>query len=790
MYSNLETDSKSFNNKTQFPTELDSDRSPEKLNEAPQNAVSVEYYLNLDCVVMDSVCGVALPKREGKKRFDGGKKSDGGKKPDVWAWRASVKDLLCRDAYPAPAQSYDEKIGRECFIIGTNYFDAQPNLNANAVKGLQGLFILDIDHADQDPRGVDAIGREAVEKLPFAFASYRSAGGRGVAVVCAMVPPEGKGKAIEKAYSNRYEGARRFAADVLNIPLNDDDKEKKGICHLDPSCKDAKRGRLMPSGVIVPPDQNGYVIPWDGDVDASPKRAKSTRRKKAAPQSPEMDPLAVWLRDTGRVKNESGGKLFVCCPWQDTHTTDSGESETAYFPAGLNGEPDPGFKCQHAHCSEHGIGDFVDYCREHGYTGADPRGDGKKRNESPRAQARALCTGYRFDTVKREIVGAGGALYDLDTLAAKIARTNPAISLSGAVEAIRTMIVDNPAAQFDGLKERVCSLAKSYDEATDGGAIDRYATRCCFDLYEARRLRLWLYQLCGRALIRGERTDCMLVLSGHAEGTGKTSFFNALSRVLIGHDAAAFRFSGGKDEDICLSQVPIVVIDEVDKVLRKKDVAELKSIITTPSSYERGAYEAGAKHRLNCAVFGATTNDETPIPAGENEARRYWVLTVRESVAFLGMCEAESVMREAAYETKKALDQHAETYDPLKPDGKLWVQTPEEERETATRNQCRKTLDAPTMAIIAGVRALRHKDACKVYPLPLSSWANAFETGRAEIVGGSLSDDWEPPRASAADIARIIKARCPRRNERDKGAQRAGYKYEDIAAAFYPQSMF
>ena len=53
------------------------------------------------------------------------------------------------------------------------------------------------------------------------------------------------------------------------------------------------------------------------------------------------------------------GQAFITCPFKSEHTSDSGITETAYFPAGTNGYEVGHFKCLHAHCAGRTDGDFI-----------------------------------------------------------------------------------------------------------------------------------------------------------------------------------------------------------------------------------------------------------------------------------------------------------------------------------------------------------------------------------------------------------------------------------------------
>lgn len=81
------------------------------------------------------------------------------------------------------------------------------------------------------------------------------------------------------------------------------------------------------------------------------------------------DPLADWLRETGKVHGEGReGELYIDCPWKDTHSDKGNETSTVYFPIGSNGFAAGGFKCLHAHCTGHGMADFLAVCKADGYT--------------------------------------------------------------------------------------------------------------------------------------------------------------------------------------------------------------------------------------------------------------------------------------------------------------------------------------------------------------------------------------------------------------------------------------
>jgi len=76
------------------------------------------------------------------------------------------------------------------------------------------------------------------------------------------------------------------------------------------------------------------------------------------------DRLLRGLKEAGLYIEDAGyGKHFVTCPWKNTHTVDSGKSETAYFEAHTNGYASAAFRCLHEHCKERSVGELREYLK-------------------------------------------------------------------------------------------------------------------------------------------------------------------------------------------------------------------------------------------------------------------------------------------------------------------------------------------------------------------------------------------------------------------------------------------
>lgn len=73
------------------------------------------------------------------------------------------------------------------------------------------------------------------------------------------------------------------------------------------------------------------------------------------------DDVVPWLEAEWETYGfDKGGQLFVRCPWRDSHSGDSGETEATYFPAGSGGYQRGHWRCLHASCQGRTDEDFLD----------------------------------------------------------------------------------------------------------------------------------------------------------------------------------------------------------------------------------------------------------------------------------------------------------------------------------------------------------------------------------------------------------------------------------------------
>lgn len=78
----------------------------------------------------------------------------------------------------------------------------------------------------------------------------------------------------------------------------------------------------------------------------------SKPRLEALSDAARADHVAAWLYEHGRVLDVGrDGQLFVECPNAAEHTTDTGPTSTAYYPAFTGGYQQGHWVCLHAHCA-------------------------------------------------------------------------------------------------------------------------------------------------------------------------------------------------------------------------------------------------------------------------------------------------------------------------------------------------------------------------------------------------------------------------------------------------------
>lgn len=99
----------------------------------------------------------------------------------------------------------------------------------------------------------------------------------------------------------------------------------------------------------------------DGGTNAHTIRARNCDPKLNVPfeSAAIKDPRFVWLEEHAETFGRgSRGQLLITCPFKSGHSVDSGQTETAYFPAATGGYETGRFHCFHATCAGRTTADF------------------------------------------------------------------------------------------------------------------------------------------------------------------------------------------------------------------------------------------------------------------------------------------------------------------------------------------------------------------------------------------------------------------------------------------------
>lgn len=97
---------------------------------------------------------------------------------------------------------------------------------------------------------------------------------------------------------------------------------------------------------------------WSGLVAKFALEPPSTGGLRRPPGGQVLSDPTLDALDVLSWGNEN--QAFIRCPFEAEHTTDSGETATAYFPRGTRGYQQGHFKCLHAHCAHREDVDFLD----------------------------------------------------------------------------------------------------------------------------------------------------------------------------------------------------------------------------------------------------------------------------------------------------------------------------------------------------------------------------------------------------------------------------------------------
>ncbi len=118
----------------------------------------------------------------------------------------------------------------------------------------------------------------------------------------------------------------------------------------------------------------------------------------------------------------------------------------------------------------------------------------------------------------------------------------------------------------------------------------------------------------------------VLTLISPTQGIGKSEFFKTLASPNWFGDSFA-QTDGDKDRILCLHRSWINEISELDQFSNKKEIKQLKGLISTMTDTIRVPYGSTMENKPRQFVIGATSNSQS-LFAIEDEQRRFWAMEV------------------------------------------------------------------------------------------------------------------------------------------------------------------
>lgn len=385
------------------------------------------------------------------------------------------------------------------------------------------------------------------------------------------------------------------------------------------------------------------------------------------PSSPPVyDPVVNYLHTHELVLGTSPqGRLYLSCPWKSHHTTDSDDTQTAYFPAGTGGYATGHFDCRHAGCSHKTDADFLDAL---GYTlegfepltsteltyydpddlvGANPtlpspiEGPAYARDHKT-GKIKPLLNNFllwlrdlprhgdcvRFDIFRDELTWHTATHAARPFTDADYTRLRSRAEQEGFMPLHPTMIRD---------AVRLVAQEACYDSAQDWldalpawDGIDRLSSFCATYLgaapsaYATSVGRYLWTAMAGRIRVPGAQTDmCVILVSG--QGTGKSTSVRTMAPCvdyyaevsLSDNDADRARLTRGKT---------LIELAEL-RGLHTKDMESIKAFVTRrDDEWVPKYFEMRTTYRRRFVMIG-TTNDEEML-ADSTGARRWLPLRV------------------------------------------------------------------------------------------------------------------------------------------------------------------
>lgn len=374
---------------------------------------------------------------------------------------------------------------------------------------------------------------------------------------------------------------------------------------------------------------------WQGLADNFNGDIISTRviknRDVSKNQSVMSDEITQYLDENWNVlRIGDAGERYIECPFSDTHTTESNETATAYFPAGTGGFEQGHFRCLHAHCMNRDDGDFLNAI---GYRSQDfeviPVPEGEKtlpkfqrdkngkiestiNNVYLAVQRPDICQiNIKFDQFRDEIMfthvdsDQWQTFTDADYSRLRIGLEKGGFKPIGR-ELIRDIVLlvadENP---FDSATEWLSRLEWDGIPRIKTFLSD-YFNAEANEYTEAVSLYLWT-ALAGRVLKPGIKADMVPILIGD-QGCGKSTGVAAISPSQDYFCEVSF---AEKDDDLA-RKMRGRLVGEIGELrgLHTKELESIKAFITRTHENWIPKYREFATQFPRRLVFVGTTNQD------------------------------------------------------------------------------------------------------------------------------------------------------------------------------------
>ena len=179
--------------------------------------------------------------------------------------------------------------------------------------------------------------------------------------------------------------------------------------------------------------------------------------------------------------------------------------------------------------------------------------------------------------------------------------------------------------RFHPVREYLAYLATT-DLSIDLGEVAEKVLGITDDLSKAQ-LQAWLCGAVSKVFSSdGSPFIEVLTLISPKQGIGKSEFFKTLASPQWFGDSFA-QTDGDKDRILCLHRSWINEISELDQFSNKKEIKQLKGLISTTTDTIRVPYGSTMENKTRQFVIGATSNSQG-LFAIDDEQRRFWAMEV------------------------------------------------------------------------------------------------------------------------------------------------------------------